>query len=206
MREHGGLLCAYCDRRWHSYHFFFFFFPRHRCLTRGFPEPLPNYSGCCCRWLYLYIGMSLWRVYVCKIKKKKSVKTPLMHGSIHISLILFFLCILRLLWCALSCQCVQADLFSWCMHNLVVMKPPWRRGATKAQEAYVCVWVRAWRLSWVQPMCHHIGCDETTKPRKQAAVYDTDMVAAGSWHSHLLSHIVTTEHKSTIAADNIVLD
>ena len=55
-------------------------------------------------------------------------------------------------------------------------------------------------------MCHYSGCDETTKPRKQAAVYDIDMVAVGSRHSHLLSHIVSGEYKSTVVGDNIALD
>lgn len=55
-------------------------------------------------------------------------------------------------------------------------------------------------------MCHYNGCDETRKPRKETAAYDIDMGAVGSWHSHLLSHIVSKENKSTIVGGNIGLD
>lgn len=58
-------------------------------------------------------------VYAGEIKKKKRETS----GIIHISFVLFHLCTVRLLLYALSCQCVQADLLSRCMHNLAAMKP-----------------------------------------------------------------------------------
>ena len=128
--------------------FFFFFFVGHRCLTVVFQgaTELQRLQLQVALSVYWDVTLAVIPVYVCKIKKR--AETPVMHSFIHISLILFFLCILWLLWCALSCHRVQADLFSWCMHNLVVMKPAWRRGATKAQEAYVCVYKVSAGCSW----------------------------------------------------------
>lgn len=98
------------------------------------------------RRFLLQVGLSVyWDVtlevillYVHKIKTWE--RMPALYSFLHISLILFFLCVLWLLWCALSCQCVQADLFFWCMHNLVFMKPPWRRGPLKHKRCMcMCV-------------------------------------------------------------------
>lgn len=61
-------------------------------------------------------------VYAGEIRKKTE-EAAATRGIIHISLILFHLCTVRLLLNALSCQCVQADLLSRCMHNLAAMKP-----------------------------------------------------------------------------------
>lgn len=178
-------------------------FLKGRCLTFSFSRG--NWitevatSGCAICILGCHFGSD---TCLC-VQNKKREKMPVIHSFIHISLILFFLCILWLLWCALSCQCVQADLFSWCMHNLVVISLVWRRRPLK-HKWHMCVCVSS--LSWVQLMCHYGGFDETTKPRKQATVYDIEMAAEGSWHSHLLSHIPSIVYKSTIVGDNTALD
>lgn len=63
-------------------------------------------------------------VYAREMKrKKKTEEAAATCGIIRISLILLHLYTVRLLLYALSCQCVQADLLSRCMHNLAAMKP-----------------------------------------------------------------------------------
>lgn len=117
-------------------------FLRCRCLTCSFSRGYWITEVATAGWTISILGCHFGSDTGLCVQNKKGEKMPVMHSFIHISLILFFLCILWLLWCALSCQRVQADLFSWCMHNLVVMKPAWRRGPLK-HKRHMCVCIKS---------------------------------------------------------------
>lgn len=123
-------------------------------------------------------------VYVLEIKGEGNTTNALLNPY-FLWMFFFLLVHLWLLWCALSCQRVQADLFSRCMHNLVVMKLAWRREPLK-HKRHTCMRC-VLRLSWVQLMCHYCAGDGTTKLKKQDTIW-WYMVALGTSHSHLLSH------------------